>query len=83
VLAKQCDVSVRTLERYFHEKVGMCPHAWLFDQRQRSAIELLRDGNSVKETAVILDYKHATHFSREFKKRWGHPPSTRANAFDV
>jgi transcriptional regulator GlxA family with amidase domain len=75
-LAKKCDVSLRTLERYFLETMGKCPRAWLCEQRQRCAIELLRDGCKVKKTATLLGYKHATHFSREFKKHWGHSPST-------
>jgi len=83
LLAKQCKVSARTLERYFHEKMGVCPHAWLFEQRQRQAVELLRDGSSVKETAIILGYKSATHFSRDFKKHFGHSPSTQPNTFEV
>jgi AraC-like DNA-binding protein len=72
LLVEQCKVSVRTLERYCHEKTGVCPHTWLFDQRQRQAVELLRAGSSVKEMTIILDYKNTTHFSRDFKKHWGH-----------
>ncbi len=83
LLAKNCKVSVRTLERYFHEQMGKCPHIWLSEHRQRQAIALLQDGRYVKETAAILDYKHASHFSRDFKTHWGHSPSKRANAFEV
>ncbi len=72
--AKQCGVSVRTLERYFEETFRETPKAWLREQRQQLAIELLRDGNSVKETAAELGYNHATHFSREFKKFWSCSP---------
>jgi AraC-like DNA-binding protein len=74
-LAEKCDVSLRTLERYFIEKTGKCPQTWLCEQRQQQAIELLRRGCKVKETAEFLGYKHATHFSREFKKHWGHAPT--------
>ena len=74
-LAEKCDVSLRTLERYFTEKTGKCPQAWLCELRQQQAIELLRRGCKVKETAEFLGYKHATHFSREFKKHWGHAPT--------
>jgi AraC-like DNA-binding protein len=49
--------------------------------RLGGAVELLRDGSSVKETAAILGYEHATHFSREFKKRWGHSPSAEAKKY--
>jgi AraC-like DNA-binding protein len=80
-LAKQCRVSVRTLERYFRQKMGRSPKAWLDEQRQRKAVELLSRGLSVKETAICLGYKHSTHFSREFKKYWGLCP-TRSNSSD-
>jgi transcriptional regulator GlxA family with amidase domain len=77
VLAKKCGVSVRTLERYFLKQMGKNPKAWLAEQRQHHAIELLHDGSSVKETAACLGYKHSTHFSREFKEHWGHCPTAK------
>ncbi|MEI9963256.1 MAG: AraC family transcriptional regulator [Limisphaerales bacterium] len=74
-LAKQCGVSVRTLERYFLKKFNKSPRLWLAEHRQKQAIELLHDGSTVKETANYLDYKTQHHFSREFKKNSGYPPS--------
>jgi len=74
-LAKKCGVSVRTLERYFLKEMGKRPKAWLSEQRQHRAIALLQDGSTVKETAACLDYKNQHHFSREYKKQNGHPPS--------
>lgn len=74
-LAKQCGVSVRTLERQFLERFDECPRVWLAKHRQLRAIELLRDGSTVKEVAGQLDYKNQHHFSREFKRHVGHPPS--------
>jgi len=79
-LARKCGVSVRTLERYFLKRMGKNPKAWLAEQRQHQAIELLRDGSSVKETAATLGYKHSNHFSREFKKCWGHNPASLISA---
>jgi AraC-like DNA-binding protein len=83
LLAKQCKVSARTLERFFHEMMGVCPRVWLFEQRQRQALELLRDGSSVKETAIMLGYKSPTHFSRDFKKQFGHSPNSQASSYGV
>lgn len=74
-LAKKCGVSLRTLERHFREQFAECPRIWLAGQRQRLAIELLRDGSTVKEVAGQLGYKNQHHFSREFKRHIGHPPS--------
>jgi transcriptional regulator GlxA family with amidase domain len=78
-LAKECGVSLRTLERYFLKAMGERPQAWLCEERQRRAVELLRDGSNVKTTAALLGYRHATHFSREFKKHWGHAPTERGH----
>jgi hypothetical protein len=77
-LAKQCRVSVRTLERYFLKVAGIKPKAWLAEQRQLQAIELLRDGSSVKETAGYLHYKHPSHLTNGLKKHWGHCPTIKA-----
>ena len=47
-LAKLCRVSVRSLERYFAAEMGKSPKAWLIEQRQKRARQLLRDGCTVK-----------------------------------
>jgi AraC-like DNA-binding protein len=70
-MAKQCGVSLRTLERYFRTRMGKTPKAWLLEQRQQQAYELLRNGISVKETAYCLNYKHPSHLTNGFKKHWG------------
>ncbi len=80
VLARKRGVSVRTLERYFRKRMPKSPKAWLLEQRQLRAIELLRDGCSVKETAALLGYTHADHFSHEFKKHWGRSPTEKVKA---
>jgi len=74
-LARQCGVSVRTLERFFLKKNGKSPKTWLLEQRQQQANLLLRDGSSVKETADCLSYKHPNHLTNAFKKHWGYCPT--------
>lgn len=74
-LAKICGVSVRALERHFKQHAVKTPKEWLSEQRQKSAFELLLNGNSVKETAGLLGYQHGHNFSREFKKFWGYSPT--------
>jgi AraC-like DNA-binding protein len=75
---------MRTLERHFLQELGKTPKSWLSEQRQHQALGLLRNGSSVKETAAILGFKHATHFSRDFKMCWGHVPTTqnKSNQFE-
>ena len=74
-LAKECGVTIRTLERFFLKKFSKSPRLWLAEQRQKQAIKLLHNGSTVKEIANHLDYKTQHHFSREFKKSSGYPPS--------
>jgi AraC-like DNA-binding protein len=74
-LAKLCGVSVNTLRRHFLQQMRKTPGTWLAEQRQHQAIELLRDGSSIKETASCLGYKQQTNFTRKFKEFWGACPS--------
>lgn len=74
-LAKLCGVSSETLRQHFHKNMGKSPGAWLSQSRQQQAVELLRDGSSIKETAICLGYKQQTNFTRKFKEHWGVCPS--------
>jgi len=72
---KNSGVLVVTLERYIREDMSKSPKVWIAEQRQHRAVELLRDGRWVKETATSLGYKHASTFSREFMKHSDHYPT--------
>jgi AraC-like DNA-binding protein len=75
-LARLCGISGDTLRRHFLATTGKSPRHWLMEQRHRQALELLRDGSSIKETATYLGYKQQTNFTRKFKEQWGVCPST-------
>jgi AraC-like DNA-binding protein len=53
---------------------GDTPRRWLKRLRMQRAVELLRDGSNISETADRLGYKYPTHFSAEFKQVHGVPP---------
>jgi len=74
-LAEHCHISLATLERHFHKTTGGCPRAWLNNERQRQAGELLGDNASVKETASLLNYNSQQHFSLAFKKHHDYSPN--------
>lgn len=75
-LARLCGgVSVRQLERYFLRQFGASPHKWLRQQKLNRAKQILVEGNSVKEVSGYLNYKDASHFSKDFKVFFGVPPS--------
>lgn len=74
-LATKCGISVRTLHRHFLKQTGKNTKAWLAEQRQHHALELLRAGSAVKETAFCVGYKQSTNFTRKFKDGSGICPS--------
>lgn len=75
-LAKLCGVSTRAIQRHFRENHRKPPKAWLLEERQNLAVELMREGSSsIKEIAFELGYQHGHHFSRQFKKHWGYAPA--------
>jgi AraC-like DNA-binding protein len=77
-LAKNCGVSLRTLERFFLKEIGKSPKAWLSEQRHGKSVKMLQAGLSVKEAAASLDYKHSTHLSRDYKENLGCCPTDKA-----
>jgi AraC-like DNA-binding protein len=74
-LAKNCGVSLRTLQRFFIQTMGRNPKVWLAEQRQLDAVEELQKCSCLKEASSNLGYKHAHHFSRDFKQYWGYCPT--------
>lgn len=74
-LARACGISVSTLERHFLSSQGKSPKKWLAEQRHIQALDLLRSGASVKETAAILGFKHPSHLTNAFKKYGGLSPT--------
>jgi AraC family transcriptional activator FtrA len=74
-LANKCGVSMRTLHRHFLKHLGKNTKTWLAENRQRNAMDLLREGSSIKETAACLGYKQPNNFSRKYKSNTGMCPS--------
>jgi AraC-like DNA-binding protein len=74
-LARRCGVSPRQLQRFFILKTGKSPQKWLNDLRQHLALWSLNEMKSVKQVSHELGYKQPSHFSREFKRAHGVPPS--------
>jgi AraC-like DNA-binding protein len=77
-LSEVAGVSVRTLQRHFRSCYGVTVSDWLKSVRLREAGKRLRAGGRVKEVALELGYKQLSHFSREFKRAYGTPPTRSA-----
>ena len=74
-IAKLTQVSLRTLQRHFRSKYNITISEWLRSIRLREAYSRLKAGQTVKEVAYSLGFKQLSHFSREFKRMYGVPPS--------
>jgi AraC-like DNA-binding protein len=75
-ISRHFDISVRHLQRWFKTYFASTPSVWLAEQRLLHARELLASSSSVKEVAYALGFKHVSQFSRDFRRRFGHRPSS-------
>jgi AraC-like DNA-binding protein len=73
-LAQLCQVSVRTLQRHFRKHYNVTLSDWLRDFRLETSRAMLKDAPCVKTVAYDLGYKQPSHFTRDFKSRFGVPP---------
>ena len=75
-LSELCGMSEVYFRRLFLSFFGVSPKEYIVQKRIDYAKSLLRSGNfSVSETAELCGYSEPCHFSREFAKRVGIPPS--------
>jgi transcriptional regulator GlxA family with amidase domain len=79
-LARLLGISLRTLQRYFRAKYDCTVSDWLRELRLALAHARLPTCSSVKEVAFDLGYKQPSHFTRDFKQRFGVPPRTLVGA---
>lgn len=74
-LAKLANISVRQLERLFKLHLGRTISEHYTEVRMRHARTLLRQTSlSVLEVAIASGFTNASHFSRAYRKRFGHSP---------
>lgn len=80
-LARLADVSQRHLQRYFPERFGKSPRAWLKElrwqeeqRRLQAACDRLLRGELVKTMAFELGFKSPPDFCRKFKLHLGVTP---------
>jgi len=80
LMAKDCGVSIRTLERFFNATISESSRRWLKRLRMQHALDLFRAGKTVKEAYELLGYKNPNQLSEDFKKIFGASPMKRANS---
>lgn len=75
-LASLCGVSEVYFRRLFLSSFAVSPKEYLIKKRIDYAKTLLKSGNfSVSEISTLCGYTEPCHFSREFTRRVGTPPS--------
>ncbi len=62
------------LMRLFKKYLGMSPHAYLIQLRLERAKELLNQGQTIADTALLAGFSDQSHLTRCFKKRYGLTP---------
>ncbi|MBF9073805.1 AraC family transcriptional regulator [Streptacidiphilus fuscans] len=79
-LAAAVDARPFPLLRAFREAYGLPPHAWLTQQRVRTAQVLLGAGTPPAEVAVTVGFVDQAHLTRHFRRIVGVPPGAYARA---
>lgn len=74
-LAHQVGTNDTYLKRHFKEVFGTTVYGFLQDAKMDMAKKKLLEGHNVSETAFLMGYKHAGHFTRAFKKYFGLSPN--------
>ncbi len=74
-IAKLCNMSEINLQKTFSRYAGMGIMDYFTRIKMHRAAELLREGHSVKETALLLGYHDQNYFSTVYKRIMGQPPS--------
>jgi transcriptional regulator GlxA family with amidase domain len=74
-LCDRLDISRRQLERLFSKYLNESPMHVYFDMRLSHAYALMNETSlSVTEIALASGFNSATHFSRQFKRKFGASP---------
>jgi AraC-like DNA-binding protein len=78
-LARMAGMSASSFHVHFKSVTGTTPLQYQKDLRLIEARALLVDrAQSVSNTAFAVGYESPTHFSRDYSRKFGHPPSQAA-----
>ena len=74
-IAKLCNIGEVSLKKTFSRYSGMGVMAYFTKMKITSAIQMLKSGMNVSETANSLGFSNQNYFSTVFKRITGYPPS--------
>lgn len=77
-ISRAYNISSRSLQRKFRDRIGMSPKEYLQITRLNYALQLIRkqDGNSLTRISYLSGYYDQAHFIKDIKKICGFPPGT-------
>lgn len=73
-IAKECFVSVNTLERRFMKTMRISPRDYIKKKRLAGAVKMLSDGYSVSDAAFMNGFSDVSAFIVYFKRNYGTTP---------
>ncbi len=74
-IASYCNISTTGLKRIFTKYAGLGIHKYFLKMKINAAIELLKDGHTISDTAFSLGFSNQGYFSYVFKRETGKQPS--------
>ena len=74
-LAAAVGMSPFQFARVFGELKGLPPHQYLLRVRLDRALKMIGEGRSVTDACFEAGFLNLSHFTRSFRRRFGHPPS--------
>lgn len=75
-IAESVGLSVRHLQKLHKSQMGISLMNWICNKRLEKAAELLADTFlTIKEVGYRVGMPNDSHFTRDFKKKYGLPPS--------
>jgi AraC-like DNA-binding protein len=73
-LCYQSNMSLKTFERHFDQKIGICPKTYCEITRFATAFKMIKSGKNVFQILNRCGYVDQAHLIREFKKFTGNTP---------
>lgn len=77
-LAELCNMSEINLQKTFSRYAGVGVMEYFNRIKMGLAADYLKEGRSVKETALLLGFQDQNYFSTAFKRITGHPPTRKS-----